>query len=411
MAPVTKIDLKDDKNNKFRLAAALLFLVIGAGLLAYAFTALLNGNSGWTEIKADSASELNCSEDFVFLYELGAGDTSATAENKAIRILYTDAVEKAYQLFNNDQSFDGVNNVYYINQHPNEVIEVDPVLYNAFSLVEQYGERRIYLGPVYEVYDNIFYCTEDSQTADYDPEQNDDISEFCEQVAEYAGTEECIGIELLGENKLKLVISPEYKQYLDAEGVTEYVDFFWMKNAFIVDYLADVMVDAGYIHGSISSHDGFVRNLDDREIGYSFNLFDGVDNTVYEAGSMNYTGAISLVSLRNYPLNAIDSKYYYEFQDGEIRTAYLDMTDARCKSSRNNLVTYSRTEGCAEVLLQTIPLYVTDEWNADAVAELAERDVHSIYSEDYTFYYNDSDITITNLYGKENVTYKAIFLR
>ena len=131
MAPVTKIDLKDDKNNKFRLAAALLFLVIGAGLLAYAFTALLNGNSGWTEIKADSASELNCSEDFVFLYELGAGDTSATAENKAIRILYTDAVEKAYQLFNNDQSFDGVNNVYYINQHPNEVIEVDPVLYNA----------------------------------------------------------------------------------------------------------------------------------------------------------------------------------------------------------------------------------------------------------------------------------------
>ena len=184
-----------------------------------------------------------------------------------------------------------------------------------------------------------------------------------------------------------------------------------MKNAFIVDYLADVMVDAGYIHGSISSHDGFVRNLDDREIGYSFNLFDGVDNTVYEAGSMNYTGTISLVSLRSYPLNAIDCKYYYEFQDGEIRTAYLDMTDARCKSSRNNLVTYSRTEGCAEVLLQTIPLYVTDEWNADAVAELAERDVHSIYSEDYTFYYNDSDITITNLYGKENVTYKAIFLR
>ena len=74
-------------------------------------------------------------------------------------------------------------------------------------------------------------------------------------------------------------------------------------------------------------------------------------------------------------------------------------------------MTYSRTEGCAEVLLQTIPLYVTDEWNADAVAELAERDVHSIYSEDYTFYYNDSDITITNLYGKENVTYKANFLR
>lgn len=35
-----------------------------------------------------------------------------------------------------------------------------------------------------------------------------------------------------------------------------------MKNAFITDYVADVMIDNGYTLGSLTSYDGFTRNLD-----------------------------------------------------------------------------------------------------------------------------------------------------
>ena len=54
-------------------------------------------------------------------------------------------------------SFDGVKNLYYINQHPNEEIEVEEVLYQAFSLLEKYGNRAIYLAPVYIQYKNLFW--------------------------------------------------------------------------------------------------------------------------------------------------------------------------------------------------------------------------------------------------------------
>lgn len=48
-------------------------------------------------------------------------------------LIYTDAAVKGYRLFNIDESFDDVTNLYDINQHPNEVMTVDPVLYDALK--------------------------------------------------------------------------------------------------------------------------------------------------------------------------------------------------------------------------------------------------------------------------------------
>ncbi len=46
-------------------------------------------------------------------------------------LIYTDAAVKGYRLFNIDESFDDVTNLYDINQHPNEVMTVDPVWIHA----------------------------------------------------------------------------------------------------------------------------------------------------------------------------------------------------------------------------------------------------------------------------------------
>ena len=94
-----------------------------------------------------------------------------------------------------------------------------------------------------------------------------------------------------------------------------------MKNAFITDYVADVMIENGYTLGSLTSYDGFTRNLDltsaitkfkcrsgcfrdsRRKCDYSFNLYDRQGNIIYPAGVMHYNGAESIVSLHNYPMS------------------------------------------------------------------------------------------------------------
>ena len=52
---------------------------------------------------------------------------------------------KIIWLFNIDESFDDVTNLYDINLHPNEVMTVAPVLYDALKKVSDANCREIYL--------------------------------------------------------------------------------------------------------------------------------------------------------------------------------------------------------------------------------------------------------------------------
>ncbi|MCD7766355.1 MAG: hypothetical protein LUH53_07580, partial [Lachnospiraceae bacterium] len=328
------------------------------------------------------------------------------AEKKALVSLYTSALETAWQNFHNEETYDGVYNVCYINAHPNEEIVVDDVLYNAFTLMEESGGRGLYLGPIYTEYNNLFYCSDDWETAEYDPYQNEEVAEYFAEVLSYACSDEHIQLQLLGNNTILLSVSDEYLAYAEETGFISYIDFFWMKNAFIIDYIADTLIENGYTLGAISSYDGFVRNLDTSGTEWSFAIYDRVDQTVYQAASMQYEGSKSIVFLRDYLMNSsFDVQHYYELGSGEIRTSYIDTEDGFCKSSVNSLVSYSEDLGCAEILLQIIPVYIADEFDADALDDLQENGIYSVYCEDRTIISNDPDIVLEDLYEENGVTY------
>jgi hypothetical protein len=404
--PVQKIELSE-KNVKIRIVFIILFLALALAAFTSAIRGLLNVETGWDTITPQSSAELNCSSEFVFQYYLGGNGISASAEKKAVTALYTDAVVTAFQMFNNDQEFDGVHNVYYINQHPGEVIEVDEVLYEAFALLEESGRRDLYLAPVYAEYENLFGCQEDSLAYNFDAYRNEELQAEFAQTADFICNPEAVQVKLLGENKIELQVSEEYAAYWKETGYVSYIDFAWMKNAFIIDYLAEVMMDGGYTKGSISSYDGFARNLDDSGNAYSFNLYDRVGQTVYPAATMEYSGAAAIVYLRNYKMNSLDMLHYYELDNGEVRTAYIDTADGLCKSSVNNLVSYSYQAGCAEVLLRMMPVYIAEEFDKTAVAAMAGDGIYSVYFEKYTIYYNDSSLTLYDLYEKDGIRYQS----
>mgnify|MGYP000016570579 FL=1 len=143
--PVQKVWLSE-KNVGRRILLVVLLLAIGSGFLVYGFMNFLHGDSGWREISVKAGADLNCGEDFTLKYNVGASGVSAGGEAKALSLLYTDAAVKGYRLFNIDESFEDVTNLYDINQHPNEVLTVDPVLYDALKKVSDANCREIYLG-------------------------------------------------------------------------------------------------------------------------------------------------------------------------------------------------------------------------------------------------------------------------
>lgn len=359
--PVKKIELSE-KHFSRRLFLAILLFVVGCAAMIWGISGFFSGQNGWTEIAVRSDAEINCGEDFTFLYELGAGEESATVEQKKVSKIYSDAAVEAYEAFNADESFEGVGNVYTLNHSPNEAVEISPALYQALEIIVDSGDRKLYLGPVYEMYDDLFFCTDDAQTADFDPYQNSEIAAYYQEIADFARDENAVQIQLLGDNQAKLYVSDEYLAYAKENEIETYLDFFWMKNAFIADYLADTLTQAGCTHGAISSYDGYTRCLDSREdVNYTLPTYTYTDDGVTQGDDFTYTGPMSIVTLRDYPLTEKDSLHYYQFVSGEIRTCYLDPADGKCKSTVHELTETSADKSCGELLLKISGKFISGE--------------------------------------------------
>ena len=407
MPRVERVELPSARK-KARWAAAILLMLVGIGALVYAFVSLLSSEPGFSEITANSTDGPNVSSDFVLLYNLGASGVSAPAENRRLTALYTAAAEKAYQLFTGDIGYQGVHNVYYLNRHVGEEVEVDEALYSAFELIARSGDRTLYLAPVYEAYDGLFFCEDDAQAAAFDPYQNASLRAYLAGAAAFARDPDAVTLELLGENRVRLNVSQAYREFAQSEEIERFIDFAWMKNAFIADYLAGVLAQNGYLLGALSSYDGFVRNLDGVSgAEYAFNLYSRLGEAVYPAAVLRYSGERSLVSLRSYPLNSLDFQHYYTFADGQIRTAYVDVRDGLCRSAIDELTATSEALGCAEVLLRLIPLYIADDWDETALAELAADGLCTVYAQGTLLRCNDPSLALTDLYNSDGVQFIA----
>lgn len=402
--PVEKIQLSEGNVGR-RLIAAAVVLVIGGAALAYAFTQLMTPETGWRAIEASTTAGANCGDEFVFLYELGADGAAPSVENRAVSALYTDTCRTLFRLFHTVESFEGITNLRDISLHPNETLAVDAALYRAFEKIQGCGDRTLYLGPVYARYGDLFYCQDDAQLVDFDPYLSNAVREEYRAVSAYACDPQAIDLRLLGDGKVCLYVSQEYMAYAEREGIECFLDFGWMINAFIADELAKVMVDNGYTHGSISSYDGFSRNLDNRGLAYNQNVFDLVDGVIYPAGTMQYSGSMSIVYLRDYPMGDMDSRRIYQLKNGEVRTGYLDPANGLCKSAAHDLICYSQTLGCAEIALQTAPIYVAEALDIRALETLADSGIQSVRCEGRVIRGTDPGLTVTGLYETDGVSY------
>ena len=399
--PVERIELNMEHAGRKLIIAGVL-LVFGGALLAYAFAELMAPETGWRPVQANSSAGPTSAGDFTFLYE-----SHSTAEAKGVTTLYSRVCQEAFQLFHSAQAYEGVTNVYAINRHPNEVLEIDEGLYRAFSQIAGSGRRELYLGPIYERYDDLFFCQDDAQLAEFDPRLSDTVRQEYGEVLSFANDPESIRLELLGEDRVRLHVSEAYLAWAEENEVENFIDFAWMQNAFVADYLAGELTAGGYTAGVLSSYDGFTRNLDGRGVDYTFSLCHRRGNTVYPAADLYYSGPMSWVQMRDYPLGDADFLHYYELRTGEIRTSYLDTSDALCRSSIDTLTCYSREKGCAEILLEMIPVYIAGEFREASIPQLAAGGTQSVYCRDGEVLHTDPDLKLGNFFQEEGLSYTA----
>ena len=403
--PVTKLEL-DQSNVKLRWILASVFFVIAIVAFSVGIHEALKTEPGWQSVRAVS-DQPNCGSEFVLMYDYSDLGATASQVNKALETKYSQLCTDAFAIFSPDISRPDLLNVSHVNASPNQEISVNPALYAAFDLLNRYGNRNIFLAPVYVEYNRVFRSESDPEAEDCDPAKNPEVRAYLDEMMAFISDEEMIHIELLGENRVRLHVADEYLKYAEENGIEEFIDFGWMTNAFIIDYLADRLIAEGYTNGYLVSYDGFTRNLVERNQAFHMNLFDLQGLDVYMPAVMEYTDRTALVFLRNYPLDDLDQWSTYVYADGSIVTSKINPDDGGCRSALNSMVSYSKDFGCAEILMNITPLYLADKFQVNETNLLTQKDIFSIWFERGIIYYNDPALKLElvpdsagNLYQK-----------
>lgn len=403
--PVEHIELSEEHLGR-RVAIVVVLLAAAVIAFAYGVSNFFSDQAGWQTVEASSSQGPTCGEELALLYELGAEDGStAAAEGRALTALYSDVCRRLYQLFHTVEQFEGIANLRDLSLHPNETLTVDAMLYRALETVQRYGDRTIYLGPVYARYGDLFFCQDDGQLTDFDPRLSADVAREYETLAAYARDPGAIDLRLLGDNQVCLFVSEDYLAFARREGVDQFLDFGWLKNAFVVDAVAEALLEQGFTHGVVSSYDGFQRDLDDRGERFSLNVLDHVDGAAYRAAVLEYQGARSIVCLRDHAVEEQDGQRIYRLKNGEVRTTYLDPEDGLCRSATHDLIGYSEELSCGEIALKLAPVYVAETLDTGTLDVLAREGLQSIWCRDRVIYATEPGAELTDLYEGGGVRY------
>lgn len=385
LKPVREVEL-ENKNVKLRIVLLVICLTIAFVCIGVGVSTLVTKQTGWQKVEI-SANETNCSEDFTLQYCFGQGELSATEEYRGVSLLYSQACQQAYKSFYSD------GDLKRINAAPNESVTVSQPLYRALEQVEQYGSRYLYLAPVYVEYNRVFLCENEVEASLYDPAADPEQQQWLAQLAAYGNDPQSVRVELLGDNKVKLVISQAYLAFAQEYEITEFLDFGWLRNAFIADYIADELVTAGYDRGYIASYDGFTRNLDPGS--YTQNLFHRQGNDIYLPATVSYSGPAAVVYLRSYPMSAADRWHYFTFSDGHVVSAMVDPADGANKNALSEMIAYGQEKGCAEIALQLAPVFIADTLDRQKLMTLADNGIHSVFVEDQIIFRTQQTLTVT----------------
>lgn len=405
--PVQKVEVSE-KNVKLRVILLIVAIVVAVAAFVFAVNGLFSSDPGWTEITVPSISDWNSGNEFTFTYNLGAGGMSATREKKALTEEYTEASIHAYQTLAAEYDSEKQGNLYDLNHHPNTMMEVDPLLYSALKAMDEHSSRVHFLAPVYRVYDNVFYSLSDENAAQWDPHLSEDALSRVTEILSYATDPESVKIEFFGENKVRLVVSQFYRAYAYENGIEDFVDFYYLRNAFIADYLAETMQEKGYTNGAIFSVDGYTRILSGAG-DFDTRFYDNVNGYPVLSAIFPLKAGAASVNLHDFKIHAKET-LFYRYQTGEVRSPLISEQTGLNVSALNALLGYSSQMDCAEIALTMLPNYLAEEFDFSVLSQWQKKGIECVTVQEKTVFFTEETLPISVNEAIDPPYQKQVFL-
>ena len=96
---------------------------------------------------------------------------------------------------------------------------------------------------------------------------------------------------------------------------------------------------------------------------------------------LSYTGPMSLVQLRDFPMAEQDRWHYFAYSSGHITSVYLDPANGLTGPAMDSLTGYSMEKGCAQLLLELAPVFLGAESDSAGLEALVRVGTFAVWTE------------------------------
>ncbi len=245
---------KSEKKNIIIRVVLLAILLVVIVVCAVIIVNQMKTKSGIQKISNDSAVHKGELSDFSLNYYL---DEDNIARNQILlEREYANAFDKIYELITPYEDINYIHNIKYINEHINEEIKIDSILYDYLKLVYELNPYYILQTPNYNFWKDIIYISDTKQRELLDPINNIDskneIDYFINDSINY------ISLDFLNDNIIKLNVDPNYKTICEDN---MYISFNSFYDAVIMDYIKKELNNNGHTDGYIASINGYYLDL------------------------------------------------------------------------------------------------------------------------------------------------------
>jgi len=271
--------------------------------------------------------------DFSFYYYCD-GEENVTTEKNNVRKSYSNKLKEIYAYLNEDNTYASYISLAAINEKPNEEVSIGTTLYSMLEKAYYYSDVKynysLFAGPLYEFWYHQFSYTQNYRVSN-DPLNSEKSVNYLKQTADYINNKEHIDLKFLGEGKVKLTVSDDYKKYREEQAINSpYLTFNILKNSFILQAISDYLTEKNIDKGFIITNDGSVVQLKNSPL-QTYSLYSVTDLALERAGDLTLKTNPSCGNvIRHFNLNNTSTPNYYYFTQDDVtyfRSLYLDISN------------------------------------------------------------------------------------
>lgn len=297
----------------FIVALALALFFFGRGIFS-----ATNKESGFYEMNAKEKSEAGTySKGISFSYFLDGKSNDIKTAKMEIENCYSDALLRAYELTDPAKEYEGLNNLCTINKNPGKEIKVGEDLYSM--LQDAYGKTlekkgfSMFAGSYYTHWNSILSLSEPQE---FDPLFNEDEKERLDSLLAETLSEDAFSLEFKADNTVVFNVSEDYLNYLaDREESLFCLDFNLLREAYMVEYAQDMLVNRGYTSGLITTQKGLLVDLGTYDAG-GYNMFTVDEGKIYLKETVKVPAGGKMSGICVVPFSETEENYYCIEKDG-----------------------------------------------------------------------------------------------